>query len=123
MNTTVNEVRKPLVSIVPFDRYSSLTKLLAVASRMFEFCFKLGVYKEESMRKSWGTTDFNHCAKLHLVSVMQNQCFGEEIEFLRSPENRKVPDRVRAMNLFLDPYGILRSSGRMGKVECFSDVY
>ena len=25
------------------------------------------------------------------------------------------------MNLFLDPYGILRSSGRMGKVECFSD--
>ena len=81
MNTTVNEVRNPLVSIVPFDKYSSLTKLLAVAGRMFEFCYKLGIYKEESMRKSWGTTEFNHCAKLHLVSVMQSQCFGEEIDF------------------------------------------
>ena len=73
------------------------------------------------MRKSWGSMEFNHCAKLHLVSVMQTQCFSEEIEFLENPESRKVPDRVRTMNLFLDLYGILRSSGRMGKVEFFSD--
>ena len=121
MSTVVEETRKPLISIVPFDRYSSLTKLFAVTSRMIEFCHKLGIYKEDSMKKSWGSKEFNHCAKLHLVSVMQNQCFSEEIDFLKSPENMKVPSRVRDMNLFLDSYGILRSYGRMGKVECFSD--
>ena len=51
---------------------------------------------------------------------MQSQCFDEELTYLRSPDNRKVPDQIRDMNLFLDSNGILRSSGRMGKIDCLS---
>ena len=123
MNTTLSEAGKPLSPIIPFDKYFSLTKLLAVASIVIEFSLKLGVYKEENMRNSWGTTDFNFSAKLYLLSVMQSQWFAKELAYLRSPENKMVPDRVRDMNLFLEPYHILRSSERMGKVDCFtSDV-
>ena len=34
MSTTLGEARQPLSPIVPFDRYSSLTKLLAVVGRV-----------------------------------------------------------------------------------------
>ena len=120
MNTTLSDVRSPLNPIVPFSRYSSLTKLLAVVARVIEFAIKLGAYKEECMRGSWGSIDPNLIAKLHLVSVMQRQCFEEELTFLRSPDGKQVPARVRDMNLFLDNNGILRSSGRMGKIDCLS---
>ena len=75
------------------------------------------------MKGSWGTTDLNIVAKLHLIKVMQSQCFDEELTYLRSPDNKKVPDRVRDMNLYLDSNHILRSSGRMGRIDCLpSDV-
>ena len=54
MSTTLSDVRLPLNPIVPFSRYSSLTKLLAVVGRVIEFSIKLGAYKEENMRCSWG---------------------------------------------------------------------
>ena len=101
MSTTSGEARQPLSPIVPFDRYSSLNKLLAVADRIIEFIVKLGAYKQENMNSSWGTTDFNLGAKLHLLSIMQSQCFVEELAYLKNPENKKVPDRIRDMNLFM----------------------
>ena len=123
MNTILSEVRQPLSPIVPFNRYSSLTKLIAVVGRVIECSVKLGAYKEENMRGSWGSTDPKFIAKLHLISVMQSQCFDKELAYLRSPDSAGVPDRIRDMNLFLDSKGILRSSGRMGKIDCLlSDV-
>merc|ERR1712237_243200 len=80
----------------------------------------LGAYKEECMKGSWGSIDPNLIEKLHLVSVMQRQCFEEELTFLRSPDGKQLPARVRDMNLFLDNNGILRSAGRMGKIDCLS---
>ena len=62
MSTTLSEARQPLSPIVPFNKYSSLTKLIAVVGRVIEFSVKLGAYKEESMKGSWGTTDFNFCS-------------------------------------------------------------
>ena len=73
MSTTLSEARQLLSPFVPFHRYSSLTNLLAMAGRVIEFSVKLGAYKEESMKDSWETTDFNLVAKLHLLSVMQSQ--------------------------------------------------
>ena len=54
MSTALGEARQPLSPIVPFNKYSSLTKLLAVVGRVIEFSIKLGAYMEESMKGSWG---------------------------------------------------------------------
>ena len=70
------------MSIVPSNKYSSLTKLIAVVGKVLEFSVRLGAYKEENMKGSWGTTDLNIVAKFHLIKVMQSQCFDEELTYL-----------------------------------------
>ena len=71
------------------------------------------------MRSAWWTEDFNQCALLHLLQVMQAQQFPEELAYLQGPEGRRIPDRVVAMNLFLDPQGIIRCDGRLGRASYY----
>ena len=72
------------------------------------------------MRRLWGTVEPLEIAKLYLIAKMQEESFPTELEFLRGSFNSRVPDRVRDLNLFLDPTGIIRSQGRMDNVEVFS---
>ena len=85
-----------------FDRYSSYSKLLGVTSNVLKFASKI----KDSI-------DFVHRAKIYLLKIMQRQCFGNEIEFARNPKDKRVPDLVRNLNLYLDPNDILRCDGRI----------
>ena len=71
------------------------------------------------MRSTWGAEDFHQCAMLHLLQVMQSQRFPEELAYLRGPESRRIPARVVSMNLFLDPQGIIRCDGRLGRASYY----
>ena len=50
---------------------------------------------------------------------MQSQKFPEELAYLRGPVGRMIPARVVSMNLFLDPQGIIRSDGRLGRASYY----
>ena len=72
------------------------------------------------MMRRWGTVEPLEIAKLHLISRMQEESFPTELKFLRGKDTHSVPDRVRDLNLFLDPKGFIRSGGRMDNVNNFS---
>ena len=107
----------PLVS---FQKFSKLPKLLNTVKFVIKFLVMRKVLVEETMRRLWGTVEPLEIAKLYLIAKMQEESFPTELEFLRGSFHSRVPDRVRDLNLFLDPTGFIRSQGRMDNVEVFS---
>merc|ERR1711888_45880 len=89
-----------VLPIVPFERFFRLARLINATKIWIMFCGWLGCLKEKTMERIWGSTDPKRCAKLHVLRVMQRQCFSHEIEFLQSPLNKRVPELVGSMNLF-----------------------
>ena len=116
---TLDGEKEPIVPIIPFDRYSKLTKLLNTQVYVLKFLKLKGVLTDGVLLRLWGSTDLMECAKVYLILKMQKQSFEVELEFLRGVGNGKVPDRVRDLNIFLDKRGLLRCDGRMGKVESY----
>ena len=119
MCTTLGVKQEPLSPVVAFERFSSFSKLLMSTSKVFSFLKLLGVLKEVTMRRLWGTTETLEISKLHLIKIMQAEAFPHELSYLGGPRTGIMPARVRDMNLFLDNFGIIRSDGRMGKVHQF----
>ena len=77
---------------------------------------------EEKKLNWWGSNDFLHCSRVHLLQVMQQQSFSEELAYLKDSRNKRVPDLVNNLNLYLDKNHLLRSDGRIGKTRYFEDV-
>ena len=94
--------------IVPFDRYSSLNKLLNVTSLVLK---ALNMFRKN---KSSEPIETKREAKIHLLTIMQQQCFPNELAYLHNPKGM-VPKLVRDLNLFIDKEGLIRSRGRIGK--------
>ena len=76
-NATENKGIEP---IVPFECYSSLNKLINVTASVFQV---INVFRE---RKGKEPIDIKVQARLHLFSVMQQQCFPEELAYLQSSQ-------------------------------------
>ena len=47
------------------------------------------------------------------MKLLQRQEFPAEIEYLKEPMRNQEPMRVRALDLFLDSDGLIRSRGRL----------
>ena len=113
--STQISVAKVMEPLVPFERYSKFNKLVGVTAKMIEGLNKLKVLKDSMMQDRWGSLDPHQCAKIHLLRIMQSQCFSIELSYLKDPRNKQVPNLVSSLNLFIDKDGILRSDGRSGK--------
>ena len=90
-------------SIVPFHRFSTFSRLLRVTTMVFRFiAIKLGL-------------DWDHDSKavIYLMKTLQAQDFLTETEYLKEPLGRSEPKRVRALDLFFDSDGLIRSRGRI----------
>ena len=114
------ESEEPLiVPVVLFDKFEKYSQLLAVTSAVLRACALFKGLSEEKMMTQWGSTDYLHCSRVHLLQVMQQQCFPDELEYLKNSKNRRVPDLVNNLNLYLDKNHLLRSDGRIGKTRYF----
>lgn len=91
--------------IVPFERFSKLADLLQLTSLVFKYVNKLRHLEVDNAM----------CARTHLFRVMQHQSYSREIDYLRDPANKEIPELVQRLNLFLDTAGILRTKGRIEK--------
>ena len=98
---------RTIAPIVPFERYSSLSKLLNVTSSVLQ---AINIFRKKSKEFLEAKRD----ARIHLLTVIQQQCFSDELSYLKNPQG-KVPDPLRDLNLFIDKEGLIRSSGRIGK--------
>ena len=97
----------------------NFSKILNVAKIVLKFCNKIGVLKNEKMREFWGSEDCDQCAKVCLLKNMQNECFQKEIQFLKDPRDKPIPELVRNFNLFLGENQLVRSDCRLGKTHYF----
>ena len=68
------EVLKPFV---PFDRYSTFSKLVGVTKTIIKF-----PYIKFDMDMT--SIDFEKQAKIHLLKSMQSETFKEEIAFIKN---------------------------------------
>ena len=118
LSTCINKT-KFCQPIVAFNRYSKFNKLIGVTAKILEGLSKFNVLKDNLMLKLWGNSDPHQCAKIYLFRFMQNQCFPDELAYLKDPRAKQVPNLVSNLNLFIDEYGVLRSDGRSGKCTKF----
>ena len=107
--------------LVPFDKFDKYSQLLAVTSIVMRACALFKGLSDEKMIKRWGSTDYLHCSRVHLLQVMQQLCFPNELEYLKDSRNKRVPDLVNNLNLYIDKNHLLRSDGRIGKTRYFED--
>ena len=104
--------------LVKIENYSDYNKLLHVTNIIFKF-IALKCDKFMKQRNSAGL-DTTRSATIYLFKTMQSDCFESEIAFLKNPANKKIPNLVDQLNLFLDEDGLLRSAGRIGKQTDYS---
>ena len=115
---TMNTNEKPVQihPIVPFDRYSKINKLIGVTATMLSYLKERNLLKDQNLISMWDTSDIWQCAKIHLMKTMQANRFATELDYLKDPKGI-APVLVNDLDLFLDHSGLLRSAGRIGKVQ------
>ena len=92
-------------SVIPIHRFSTFSRLLRVTSLVYKFlAIKLG--------HVW---DNNSKTAIYWMRLLQRQEFPAEIEYLKEPMRNQEPMRVRALDLFLDSDGLIRSRGRLNR--------
>ena len=92
-------------SVIPIHRFSPFSRLLRVTSLVYKFSvIKLG--------RVW---DKNSKAAIYWMKLLQRQEFPAEIEYLKEPMRNQEPMRVRALELFLDSDGLIRSRRRLDR--------
>ena len=65
----------PIGPLVPFEKFEKYNLLLTVTSVVMQACVKFKCINEETMTRWWGSTDYLHCSRVHLLQIMQQQCF------------------------------------------------
>ena len=91
------------------DKFSKLSKLVRMVTLIFRFINKL----------KHSLSDSSHDAKVYLIKLVQGQYFEVEIEFLKNPNSRDIPELVSNLGLFFDRVKIIRSQAKIYKVRCF----
>ena len=79
MNACIGDVDRNIEPVVPFDKYPKLSQLLNTTARVIKTFSKLKNFSDDKMLAKLGTTDIDLCARIHLVSIMQQQRFANEI--------------------------------------------
>jgi len=100
---------------VPINRFSSLNKLVRVASLVLKFISKLKRRKETDL-------ELTQRARVKLFQLEQSRYFDKEINYLSSSnESLNTPPLVRNLNLYLDDDCLLRSRGRLAQCDHFPE--
>ena len=105
-NTATYPKLKPMI---PFERFSKLTKLIKATAFVSKFIDKCKHNKD--------CLESDHITKLYLSKVMQEQTFFKEIAYIKNPKENKIPDLVRSLNLFLDSDRLLRTDCRIANTS------
>lgn len=104
----VEPVKDPIMDI---HKFSTLNKLLGSTKCVFQFLNNLRNIDNDPMEDS----------KMYWIKYMQSSKFAECIQYLSNQNKgqRKVPELVDRLDLFLDNSNILRSRGRIGKTAVY----
>ena len=67
-NTCLEEVDRSIEPVCPFNRFSTLTKLLNTTALMIKALHRY--FTVDKLLEKWGTTDVNLCTRIHLFKTM-----------------------------------------------------
>lgn len=93
-----------------FDRYSSLTKLLRITA------YILRAFSKEKHQKQLTGKEITS-ALTKCIILCQTQEYTYEIERLQRKKPVRNDSRLKTLNPFIDPQGILRVGGRLANAE------
>lgn len=98
-------------AVFPVNRYSTLSKLLSITTRLFKW---LNYGKFRVRRRQYNC---NESAREYWLRHEQRKYYSQEYEFLKLPDklNVTVPPLVKDLHLFLDENDLIRSRGRLAR--------
>lgn len=99
-------------SIIPFQRYSKLSKLQRVTAYIFRFINNCKVMVS-ARQKGELTNDELQNALINLAKISQRESFPNEIHNLKNTTLLNRKSNILSLNPFLDKYGVLRVGGRI----------
>lgn len=97
--------------VLPLEKFFSFVKLLRITSLVLKFGSMLWQLDVDSKRQ----------AAIFLMKTMQQQVYPEELEFLLDPSGRTVPKLLWDLDLVIDRDGVIRSWGRIVKLNTLSN--
>ena len=110
------ENRSPLI---PFDRFSSYSKLTRVAAWVMRFVHNCRASKGNSQSRITSSLSVQEIinAENHLLSCSQHDCFSEEIKNLKAKNTLSSNSTLTSLHPFLESNGLIRVYGREQKAK------
>ena len=117
---------RPVVTIMPFDHYSTFSRLQRVTVWIFQFVNNCRNPGNSVIRCSYLSVDELSRAERYWITISQSDSFPHELCILQSDNDVNLPNNsaLKSLNPFLDPLGIIRVGGRISKAKLsYSRVY
>ena len=105
--------KNDISNLIDIERFSSYTKLMAVTALVFRFIRNYCCTDRKDRKLGEVTVSELRYASSAWVKAVQQECFGDEIAWLKGDRKGVPPSLVRQLKLFLDPKGVLRCKGRI----------
>ena len=132
-NETCDEEREVYIAttytstcqVLPYDRYSTFSKLKRVTAWIFRFLNNCCPQRNSPMLQPYLSIDELSQAERYWIITSQNETFPRELQELKA-NNMCLPNNsvLKALNPFLDSFGIIRVGGRISNAElCYSRVH
>ena len=115
METVCLATGKPsssLLSVIDHERYSSLNKLLAVASHVIRFTTNCKSTEKDRKTGPFTTQELSTAMTLWTKAI-QGQVFSREIQQLSKKNSKLSLPLVRQLRLYLDDNAVIRCRGRL----------
>ncbi|GFW21298.1 integrase catalytic domain-containing protein [Trichonephila clavipes] len=103
--------------IINPDKYSSLLKLLRITAYVFRF---VNALRRKGIVKGPLAAEELSNAEIFWVKVTQNDFYTSEITCLKSNKTLQKDSKLLRLNPLLDDNGVLRVTGRLGKITHLS---
>ena len=112
VNLVHNPKFEPLVNL---DRFSKITKV-------YKTMFYIVKFIDVCRKKNSSEVDLMDSAKYQCLKLMQQECFSAEFDYLLKSKkgNSLIPNLINNLDLFIDSRGLLRSAGRLSRLNVFN---
>ena len=117
---------RPVATIMPFDRYSTFSRLQRVTAWIFRFVNNCRNPGNSVIHCSYLSVDELSRAERYWITISQSDSFPHKLCILQSDSDVNLPNNsaLKSLNPFLDPLGIICVGGRISKAKLsYSRVY
>ena len=95
-----------------FDKFSNFNKLIHVTAYCLRFFYNLKLPKERRQIRNLTISEIEK-GTTTLLKLVQNECFFDDIQNLKTKNRVSNNSKLRALSPFIDDQGLIRLGGRL----------